>query len=74
MQAFISKEGCIRVVIDQLIDRRVDQVECKDREEACQRCQAQRATTNVQEVAEELSVEAEEGVEVQESTPSLLNI
>jgi hypothetical protein len=35
MQAFISGEGCIRVVIDWTIDRRVDWIGCKDGEEAC---------------------------------------
>ena len=74
MQAFISGEGCMRVVMDRSMDGRVDRVGCEDGEEACQRCQAQRAITDVEEVVEELGVEAEEGVEVQESTPGQLDI
>lgn len=38
MRAFITSEGCMRVVLDREMDRRVNRTGCQDGEEKCCQC------------------------------------
>lgn len=40
MRKFIATEGCMRVILDQEMDGRVDRVGCEDEEEKCSQCRA----------------------------------
>lgn len=40
IREFITTSGCIRVVLDQVIDGRLDRVGCEFGEEKCDRCRA----------------------------------
>jgi len=40
MRAFVTSEGCMRVILDSVMDGRVDRAGCEDGEEKCCRCSA----------------------------------
>jgi superfamily II DNA helicase RecQ len=71
MQLFIGGEGCMRVVIDQAMDGRVDRIGCEEGEEPCQRCQAQQVISEVEAMVEDPRSEEEVSAEAQEGIPNL---
>ena len=50
MWEFIAIEGCRRVVLDRVIDRRGDRVSCKQGEEMCNRYRVREAEFRREEV------------------------
>ena len=50
MQEFITIEDCIQVVLDQVINKRKNRVGCKNGEEKCNRCWANKVELGGEEI------------------------